>query len=113
MGELKYNLELASSMENDIEIADATFTVFKTNMWESFENRLEIMENFQLVVNLSILYHKLFNIANTIRYRSKEIADKGVDEVLPYVLEGEPLDGIRKLKKDIQNMISDIEKELA
>jgi hypothetical protein len=110
--ELEYNFNIASSMENDIEKEDVTFQTFKTNIWESFRSRLEIIENFQLVIRLSILYHKLLDVANVIRYNAKEIEEKGVEDILIPVLDEEPLEGIKRVKGEIEDLISAIKAEL-
>lgn len=110
--ELEYNLKIASSMENDVKKADVTFQTFKANIWESFGNRLEVIENVQLVIRLSILYHKLLDVANAIRYNIREIEEKGVEDILIPVLDEEPLEGIKQLKVEIKDLISAIESEL-
>jgi len=111
-GELEYNSKIASSMENDIEKEDVAFQIFKTNIWESFGSGLELIENFELVIRLSILYHRLLNVANVIRYNAKEIEEKGAEDVLAYVLDEEPLEGIKQIKDEISSLITAINKEL-
>jgi energy-coupling factor transporter transmembrane protein EcfT len=110
--ELQYNFNVASRMENDIEKEDVTFQTFKTNIWESFGSRLEVIENFQLAIRLSILYHKLLDVANVIRYNAKEIEEKGVGDILTPVLDEEPLEGIKRVKDEIEDLISAIRAEL-
>lgn len=110
--ELEYNFNIASSMENDIEKEDVTFQTFKANIWESFGSRLEIIENFQLVIRLSTLYHKLLDVANVIRYNAKEIEEKGVEDILTPVVDEEPLEGIKRVKGETEDLISAIKAEL-
>jgi hypothetical protein len=110
--ELEYNSKIASSIENDMEKENVTFQIFKTNIWESFGSRLELIGNLKLVIRLSVLYHRLLNIANAIRYNINEIKEKGAEEVLTYVLDEEPLEGIKQIRNEISSLTSAIKEEL-